>query len=212
MLHHIVKARRWEVKALSLFYGQKHNKELECARWQAEQLGVPWQLLDISAIFQDISTPLLTGEGIPDTPYSAQTDGKNPVPTYVPYRNGILLSIATARAYASGCSTVAYAAHADDALGSAYPDCSSFFIEKQQEAIQIGTAGAVKTLYAPFADLTKAEIVKKGVELGVDFSRTWSCYNGNDKPCGTCATCRDRAAALEANGMKNDWREDEYDA
>ena len=93
-------------------------------------------------------------------------------------------------------------AHADDAAGNAYADCSEPFLKAMEDAISIGTYGKVHLVF-PFADKNKAGVVKTGLALGTPYELTWSCYEGGEKPCGTCGTCRDRAAAFEANGVKD---------
>ena len=90
-------------------------------------------------------------------------------------------------------------AHADDAAGNAYADCSEAFMAAMDSAISVGTYGRIR-LVAPFVGKNKAEVVKTGLSLGVPYELTWSCYEGGEKPCGVCATCRDRAAAFRANG------------
>jgi 7-cyano-7-deazaguanine synthase len=110
-----------------------------------------------------------------------------------------MLSIAAAHAIAGDHSAVAYAAHKDDAAGNAYPDCSMLFGQRMDEALRVMGV----SLYAPFLDMTKAQIVKKGNDLEVVFNRTWSCYKGNEKPCGTCGTCIDRKDAFELAGVRD---------
>jgi 7-cyano-7-deazaguanine synthase len=185
---------------LSLNYGQLHRKELECAAWQAEHFGLPHRVLAVGNIFEDIKTPLLGTGVIPDKSYAEQLDEKEgTVTTYVPNRNMILLAIAAAHAIEFGCTTVAYAAHMDDADRGAYPDCTPEFKDKMDEVLR--TQGI--TLYAPFLDMrmVKADVIRTGLRAGARFDHTWSCYKGGDKPCGTCGTCRDRAAAFESLHM-----------
>ena len=129
------------------------------------------------------------------------SDGK-PVSTYVPFRNGLFLSCAASVALSRGCGVIYYGVHSDDAAGSAYPDCSSDFNDHMSKAISIGSAQQLKVV-APFVDRTKAEVVAQGLRLGVPYELTWSCYEGNDKPCGCCGTCIDRAKAFAANGVKD---------
>ena len=95
-----------------------------------------------------------------------------------------------------------YGAHADDAAGNAYPDCSSAFHNAINEAIYQGSGGQLK-VEAPFVSCTKAEVVKTGLELNVPYELTWSCYEGDEKPCGVCGTCIDRAEAFRLNGVKD---------
>lgn len=196
LLHKVCKAvGSKRVRALTLDYGQLHAKEIECAQWQAETCGVPWKLLDIKSVFDGIYTPLLGVGEIPDKTYKEQLDEKEGrVTTYVPNRNMILLSIAAAHAMASQLELianqplqVAYAAHMDDAERGAYPDCTPLFYARMDHVLK--TQGVA--LYAPFIEekFTKSQIVGLGLDLGVNFAHTWSCYRGEDKACGHCGTC-----------------------
>ena len=193
-----------EVLALSVSYGQKHSKELEAAQKIAEYYGVMLKTIDLSKIFEDSNCSLLQGstEDIPTESYDEQLkkSGGSPVSTYVPFRNGLFLSCAASVALSFGCSEIYYGAHSDDAAGNAYPDCSSEFNDSINRAIFIGSGDRL-TVCAPFIGLSKAEVVKRGLELGVPYELTWSCYSGTDKPCGVCGTCRDRIAAFEKNGV-----------
>lgn len=193
-----------EVLALSVSYGQKHSKELEAAQKIAEYYGVMLKTIDLSKIFEDSNCSLLQGstEDIPTESYDEQLkkSGGSPVSTYVPFRNGLFLSCAASVALSFGCNEIYYGAHSDDAAGNAYPDCSSEFNDSINRAIFIGSGDRL-TVCAPFIGLSKAEVVKRGLELGVPYELTWSCYSGTDKPCGVCGTCRDRIAAFEKNGM-----------
>ncbi len=197
---------RENVMALSVYYGQKHDKEIAAARAVARHYGVKWQTLDLAAIFAGSDCTLLKGseEDIPRESYAdqlAKTDGK-PVSTYVPFRNGLFLASAASIALSNGCGLIYYGAHSDDAAGNAYPDCSDKFNNAMNEAIYTGS-GEQLSIKAPFVGLTKADVVKLGHGLGVPFELTWSCYEGGDAPCGVCGTCRDRAAAFEKNGLKD---------
>ena len=193
-----------EVLALSLYYGQKHSRELEAARKIAAHYGVKHKELDLALIFADSDCTLLKGsEGeIPKESYAEQlekTDGK-PVSTYVPFRNGLFLASAASIALSNGCGVIYYGAHSDDAAGNAYPDCSSDFNDAINRAIYLGSGGELRVT-APFIGMNKAQVIAKGLELGVPYELTWSCYEGGDKPCGVCGTCRDRIAAFRANGI-----------
>lgn len=192
------------VIALSIYYGQKHDKEIQAAKRIAEYYGVTWKTLDLTLIFSDSDCSLLAGskEKIPQESYAEQlerTDGK-PVSTYVPFRNGLFISSAASVALSNDCGVIYYGAHSDDAAGNAYPDCSSAFNNAMNDAVYIGSGNQLKII-APFVEMTKADIVKQGLELGVPYELTWSCYEGNEKPCGVCGTCRDRIAAFELNGV-----------
>lgn len=194
------------VIALSVYYGQKHDKEIKSSQKIAEYYGVKFITIDLALIFADSDCSLLSGSDkeIPQETYAEQlekTDGK-PVSTYVPFRNGLFLSSAASIALSNDCSVIYYGAHSDDAAGNAYPDCSSDFNDAMNLAIYLGS-GKQLEIIAPFVNLTKADVVKKGLELGVPYEMTWSCYEGSDKPCGVCGTCRDRIKAFEANGVKD---------
>ena len=132
-------------------------------------------------------------------------NGEGMVATYVPFRNGLILSSAAALAmsiYPDETTEIYIGAHADDAAGRAYADCSEDFTDAMDKAIGIGTYEKVH-LRAPLVLMNKAEVIKTGLSLNVPYELTWSCYEGKDKPCGTCGTCLDRIAAFEANGVKD---------
>ena len=192
------------VLALSLRYGQKHIREIECARSIAKYYGVEQIEFDVGKVFEGSDCTLLSGNHeVPDGAYAEQQQGNDkPVSTYVPFRNGLFLSIAASIAVARGYNTVIYGAHQDDAAGNAYPDCSKAFAVVMGEAIAEGTGMHVE-LETPFIDTNKAGVVQCGLALGVPYEMTWSCYKGGEKPCGKCGTCIDRAKAFEANGMKD---------
>jgi len=168
--------------------------------------GVAWKQLDLTTIFADSNCSLLAGstEEIPKESYAAQlekTNG-NPVSTYVPFRNGLFLASAASIALSNGCEVIYYGPHADDAAGNAYPDCSTVFNTAMQTAVYEGSGQKLR-IEAPFVTWTKKDIVKKGLELGVPYELTWSCYEGGEKPCGVCGTCRDRRAAFQVNGVED---------
>jgi 7-cyano-7-deazaguanine synthase len=190
------------VCALSFVYGQKHSKELECAKWQAEKGGAAeHRTLDIS-FYGD-----LTRGG------SALTDGSIEVPdlsdikpdermqpaTYVPNRNMVFLSLAAAFAEAQGISDVFNGAQAQDEYG--YWDCSQDFVKRMNDVLSLNRKGSIK-VRAPFACMSKSEVVKIGLELGVDYDHTWTCYRGGDEPCGTCPSCVERNKAFADSGAQ----------
>lgn len=200
------------VVTVSAKYGQKHSKELECAENIAKHYGVRHTTIDLTSIMQFSNCPLLANstEEIRHESYADQIehDGEGMVRTYVPFRNGLLLSSVAAIAmslveegnYDKGY--VFLGAHADDAAGEAYADCSSKFTDAMNNAIKIGTYDKVEVM-APFVDITKKDIVNIGLSLGVPYELTWSCYEGGEKACGTCGTCIDRIAAFKANGVED---------
>lgn len=198
--------KREDVLAVNMFYGQRHAREIQAARRIAEYYGIELVEMDLSAIFTRSDCSLLAGSAnsVPEGTYEEQqrATGGKPVSTYVPFRNGLMLSAAASVAMSVGATEVYYGAHADDAAGNAYPDCSVQFANAINEAVKEGTAGAVG-INAPFISSTKAEVVKTGLALGAPYELTWSCYNGGEKPCGKCGTCIDRIRAFEINGQKD---------
>ncbi len=191
------------VVALSISYGQRHEKELKAARDVARYYHVEQRFLDLAAIFADSSCSLLahSEKDIPRESYAEQLEQADTklVSTYVPFRNGLFLSSAASMALSLECSVLYYGAHQDDWAGNAYPDCSREFVAAMNNAIREGTGGELH-MEAPFVEWSKADIVKKGLELNVPYELTWSCYEGGDKPCGVCATCINRKRAFELNG------------
>lgn len=198
------------VVTASLYYGQKHDKELECARKVAEYYDVRHIEEDISNVMKyakDVCTLMKGGEAIEHASYAEQIaeHGEGRVATYVPFRNGLLLAIATAYAdsiFPGEEVEIYYGAHADDATGQAYADCSPEFADAMNQAINIGTYGKI-TVARPLINMNKATVVKTGLELGVPYDLTWSCYEGGEKQCGTCGTCIDRKKAFEVNGVED---------
>lgn len=192
------------VTALSVAYGQKHQKELEASKAVADYYGVRHIFLDLTPIFQYSDSALLknSDQEIPTGTYAHQLRESNgaPVSTYVPFRNGLFLSSAASLALSLNCSVIYYGAHADDMAGNAYPDCSVDFFDAMNRAVYTGSGGLMR-LEAPFIQVSKAEVVRTGLKLNVPYELTWSCYQGGEKPCGICATCQDRAAAFAANGV-----------
>lgn len=203
----IEKYGKENVVALSVSYGQKHDKELRAAKAVAEYYGVEQLFLDLSLIFQYSNCSLLqqSDQEIPEESYAQQiekTGGTTPVSTYVPFRNGLFLSAAASVALSKECSVIYYGAHADDAAGAAYPDCSQAFHDAMNQAIYEGSGKQLR-IEAPFVGKTKTDIVALGLKHHVPYQLTWSCYEGKDEPCGKCGTCIDRARAFAANGVSD---------
>ena len=202
------------VAALSVVYGQRHNKELTCAKKVAAHFGVQHSVLDLSAVFAKSDCCLLANsdKAVPHGSYAdQQNEQEGVVKTYVPFRNGLFLSAAAS--YAMGIFPdseveVWIGAHADDAAGNAYPDCSVDFLDHMAKAILRGTDGAVHITY-PLADMNKSQVVAEGLKLNAPYRYTWSCYEGGHKPCGKCGTCIDRREAFEANGVNDPASEEE---
>ena len=190
------------VTALTFLYGQKHANEIENARKVAEHFSV--NLIEAhvdSEIFQGSSSTLLKGNGeISHKSYAEiiAEDGEGTVDTYVPFRNGLMLSQAAALASSLEADEVWYGAHADDAAGSAYPDCTPEFYESMDKAIFHGTGHKVHLL-APLLNLNKAQVVAAGLKVKAPYELTRSCYEEHEYACGKCATCIDRLNAFGQN-------------
>jgi 7-cyano-7-deazaguanine synthase len=179
------------VGALSFNYGSKHNeREIPFAKWHCEQLQIAHRMAALDFMPRLIKSSLMKfGGTIPDGHYHEDTMKQ----TVVPFRNGIMLSIAAAYAESINAQGLIIAAHAGD--HAIYPDCREEFMQAMNAAIKEGTYAGVQLL-RPFIHLTKAQIVKRGDELGVDFAKTWSCYKGGGVHCGTCGTCVERREAF----------------
>ena len=200
---YLAKSQGFEVHALSFDYGQKHNRELEAAKAIAAKTGV--------ADHQVVSLKLDTWGGSSLTDNNLQVEdgdvNRTDIPvTYVPARNMVFLSVAASLAEAIGAQHIFIGVSQVDYSG--YVDWRQEFIDSMEKTINLGTVmGAEKNqpikIHAPFVDMTKAEEIELGDKLGVDFSLTWSCYRGGEKPCGTCDSCLLRAkACAEAGGME----------
>lgn len=203
------------VEAVSINYGQRHNKEMEYAAATCDRLGIKHTILNLADI---LGGSMLTDSAItiPDVSYNDLPTGVSP--TYVPFRNGILLSLITAHAQKwiniqnANWSSVThpekpsagiyFGAHSEDAANWAYPDCTPEFIGSMANAIYIGSYNQIR-LYTPLQWLMKTEIVELGSSLGVDFADTWSCYKGEALHCGVCPTCRSRREAFFVAGIND---------
>ena len=203
----IRKHRRENVNAVSIFYGQRHERELSSAKKIAAHYGVNFYEFDAAQIMAYSKSALMntSTKNLEPTTYGEQVK-KNPrVATYVPFRNGLMLAIAasfTDGIFDGAEAEIFIGVHQDDSAFNAYADCSENFIRAMNIAVGIGTYGNLK-ICAPFLGKTKADIVKIGLELGVPYEFTWSCYERGEIPCGVCATCRDRAAAFAANNVED---------
>ncbi len=192
-----------DITALTISYGQKHDKEIYHARIVAKRAGVAFRSVDLTSVFNDIKRCSLLGHSIEELPTGTYADQLTVgIPsTYVPFRNGIFLSVAAAVAYDLGASHIFYGAHSNDGQNG-YPDCSKTFAACISSAIAQGTGKQV-FLSTPFIDWTKREIVRAGINLKVPFALTWSCYEGGDEPCRKCATCIERMKAFEDCGVSD---------
>lgn len=183
--------------ALSFNYGQRHAAELQFAAGSANDLGIPWKLIDLSQsglpeLLSEASALIgQSQESIPEGHYAAE----NMKSTVVPGRNMMMLSIAASVAEAVGANGIATAVHAGD--HHIYPDCRPEFIGSLTQTISASSDGAVTEIVAPFLQWSKAEIAYRAMELGVPLGRTWSCYKGGVIHCGRCGTCVERLEAID---------------
>jgi len=199
----IAKSEGYELYAISFSYGQRHSKELECARRVGEALGVARHVImafDLrtwggSALTEDLEIPLDRDK----------SDMQADVPiTYVPARNTIFLSFALGYAEVIGAETIVIGANQIDFSG--YPDCREEYLKAFERMANLATKAAKVDgrrfrIHAPLLHLTKAEIIKRGMEHGVDYSLTWSCYQGGETPCGRCDSCILRAEGFREAGI-----------
>ncbi|MCL7416397.1 MAG: 7-cyano-7-deazaguanine synthase QueC [Halalkalicoccus sp.] len=192
--------RGHEIAALHTSYGQRtEGKEYECARWLAEDLG--------AADFLHIETDHLTaigGSSLTDESMAVgdATDSDEIPDTYVPFRNANLLAMAVSYAETRGAEAIYIGAHSEDFAG--YPDCRPAFFEAFQDVVDTGTKpGTEIEIEAPYVEWSKTEIAKRGLELGVPYEHTWSCYREEAPACGTCDSCRYRKEAFERAGSED---------
>lgn len=194
MLHDL-KSQGHEIEVISFNYGQRHVKELQVAKANAEALGLKHTVVDMDFMADLLSNSALTGDiDVPEGHYEEE----NMKLTVVPNRNMIMASIAIGYAVNLGYEAVALGVHAGD--HAIYPDCRPEFIEKLNAVSQIANYEPIKVI-APYVNMNKIEIVARGSEIGVDYSKTWTCYKGLDKACGRCGSCQERLEAFAANNL-----------
>ena len=184
--------------AVGFDYGSKHNaRELAAAKAICRELEIPYLIIPLAFIEEYFrSDLLLSGGEMQLGDYSEE----NISSTVVPFRNGIMLSVLAGLAESRDLQQVLIANHFGD--HAIYPDCRESFVKPMGEAITAGTSNRVK-LVAPYTALTKAEIVARGTRLGVPYGKTYSCYQGGERHCGRCGTCRERHDAFVANGLED---------
>jgi len=195
--HHAAVEHR-VIAGVSFDYGSKHNhRELPFAARHCERLGVPHRVVPLGFMDELFESHLLRSGGeIPEGHYEAE----NMKQTVVPFRNGIMLSIAAGYAESAGAEGLVVAAHSGD--HAIYPDCRETFMRPMAEAIAAGTYAGIEVL-RPFIDWRKEDIALRGAELGIDFTRTWSCYKGGEVHCGKCGTCVERKEAFQLAGLSD---------
>jgi len=181
---------------LSFDYGAKHNaREIPYAKLHAQRHQVAHHVIPLDFINRLFKSDLLhSGGAIPEGHYA----GESMKQTVVPFRNGIMLAVAAGYAESIGAEGVVIAAHSGD--HAIYPDCREPFMRAMAEAIGQGTYANIQLL-RPFIAMDKTAIARRGVELGIDFSETWSCYKGGDIHCGVCGTCVERRESFILAGL-----------
>lgn len=197
LLHYLVKREQHTPAVISFLYGQKHIKEINCAMENIRLLGLTHnQVLDLSGLKAVFASSALVSDSksIPDV----ETVLGDPQPaTYVPNRNMIFLALAVAYAESLGVSDVFYGAQRHDIYG--YWDTTPQFLERLNTIYALNRKTPVQ-IKAPFVQYSKADILRLGFEIGVDYSKTWSCYAGQERACGRCPTCAERLTAFQEVG------------
>lgn len=179
-----------DVICLSFDYEQTHKKELEYAKYWTKYFKLKHEIISLGGIFA--GSALTHDKAMPLEDYSTESMKA----TVVPNRNMVMLSIAASKAIQSSCDSVAYAAHAGDAV--VYPDCRPEFVSRMSDAIRICDWHQLELL-TPYVEMSKKDIYQRATNMGYDTRKTWSCYVGDDEPCGQCGSCRSR---LDATGRK----------
>lgn len=208
------------VEAVSIYYGQRHKKEMDYAASTCERLRIKHTILDVGALLRGDSVMLTEdSRGKVEVPDISYADIKGVSPTYVPFRNGLMLSALTAHAQKwvneqnqkrelVGAfdeqiqAGIYFGAHSEDAHNWAYPDCTPEFIGAMANAIYVGSYMQIR-LHTPLEWLNKAGVVSLGDRLGVRFEDTWSCYKGEELHCGKCPTCLSRKEAFDHAGVND---------
>lgn len=182
---------------LTFNYGQRHKKEIDVAAAVCQELGLEHKIVDITAINQLLQGSSLTSDiDIPEGHYEQE----NMKSTVVPNRNMILLSLAIGYAVSIGASKVFYGAHSGD--HAIYPDCRPEFVNKMNEVSQIANYEPVE-IVSPYLKQSKIEILKDGLSMGLDYGKSWTCYNGREKACGRCGACQERLEAFRLNNCED---------
>lgn len=184
--------------AVSFDYGSNHNgREIPFAKFHCEKLGIEHLTIPLKFMHDYFKSSLLSGaDAIPEGNYADE----NMKSTVVPFRNGIMLSVAAGLAESRGLTKVMMANHFGD--HDIYPDCRKEFVDAMSQAMSAGTYANIM-IDAPYTLISKADIARKGKVLGLDYGQTWSCYKGGKAHCGKCATCLERKAALAEAGIED---------
>lgn len=198
LLHHLVKVERRKPAVITFFYGQKHDKEVEFAKTHATLLGCDTHLiLDLVLLRPLFASSALVSSEI-KIPNIDVVQGDPQPPTYVPNRNMIFLALAAAYAESHDVTEVFYGAQRHDMYG--YWDTTPQFLEQLNQVFMLNRKTPI-TIKAPFVTYSKADILRAGLEMEVDYSQTWSCYEGHEQACGLCPTCAERLGAFMEIGI-----------
>ena len=198
LLHHMMKHEKRNPAVMTFQYGQKHSREIECAKAQVALLGIKAHMVvDLRATQAIFGTSALVNDDvlIPDM---EEVVGDNQPATYVPNRNMLFLAYAVAYAESLKVDRVFYGAQAHDLYG--YWDTTPEFLERLNGVYALNRKDPVR-IEAPFVRYSKADVLRAGLALGVDYAQTWSCYAGQDVACGRCPTCAERLKAFKEVGM-----------
>ena len=187
--------RHNEPIALIFDYNQRHKKEIDCAHKTCIKLNVPYKIINLN-VLNDIAPSVLTRNTL-EVPEGNYND-ENMKQTVVPNRNMVMLSLAASYCMSDGIKDLFYGAHAGD--HDIYPDCRESFINSMRETLHLSDWNLCQ-LWAPYMNMNKGDIAKRGKELGVDYSLTWTCYKGKEKACGKCGSCTERLEAFEKAKM-----------
>lgn len=186
-----------DVCPISFDYGQRHAREIDMAQKTCEKVGIDHTIVDLSGLGGILGNNALTGKiEVPEGHY----EGENMKLTVVPNRNMIMLSVAIGYAINIGANHVYYGAHAGD--HAIYPDCRPEFVQAIQNVAELCHYDPIH-VHAPYLYIRKDEIVALGLDLGVDYALTLTCYKGNEKACGQCGSCVERLEAFEINKAKD---------
>lgn len=196
MLHDLV-ADKYEVLPLTFDYGQRHVKEIEMSMYNCWLLNCDLKVVNLGSITNLISNSALTGDTeVPHGHFEDEIMRK----TVVPNRNMIMMSIAVGYAINNDCDEVFYGAHVGD--HAIYPDCRLEFVDALQKVVNICHYEPIK-IHTPFINLKKRHIIQLGMKIGVDYSKTWTCYEGKDLACGKCGSCQERLEAFKEMNIKD---------
>jgi len=193
LLHKVIKEEK-KAYALSFNYGQKHAKELHYAQKVCDELGIPHKIVDITAVHQLLLGSSLTDDiEIPDGHYEEESMKS----TVVPNRNMIMLSLAVGYAVSINANAVYFGVHGGD--HAIYPDCRPEFVTKMDAVSEIANYEPV-SIRAPYLETNKTGILTEGLAMGLDYGKSWTCYKGRERACGTCGSCQERLEAFSENG------------